>query len=146
FGNKSQSLYEAVKLLTGLDQLADIAEAARLITHRGQAFLKYAKQHGIELEERKFKESIAKAEEKAATAGFDISQLKALGQKNLGESLKTLSKDAATKAGEHFATLKAEIAEGMDTTKAAVRTKIEDAAAAARNILMQSVKAIPEFE
>ena len=29
FGNKSQSLYEAVKLLTGLDQLADIAEAAR---------------------------------------------------------------------------------------------------------------------
>jgi hypothetical protein len=146
FGNKSQSLYEAVKLLTGLDQLADIAEAARLINNRQQQFLKYAKQHGIELEERKFRESIAKAEEKAELAGLDISQLRTLGQKNLGESLKTQSKAASGKAAEHFATLKAEIAEGLDTTKTAVRTKIKNAAAAARAILTQGVKGILEFE
>ncbi len=146
FGNKSQSLYEAVKLLTGLDQLADIAETARLITHRAQPFLKYAKQQGVEIQEKKFNENITKAEEKGRAVGFDTSQLRILGQKNLGASLKALSAEASVKAGEHLATLQTEIAEGLDTAKPSVRDKIKNAAASARAILVQGVKSIPEFE
>jgi hypothetical protein len=146
FGNKSQSLYEAVKLLTGLDQLSDIAEAARLITHRAQPFLKYAKQQGVEREENKFDENVANAQKKAQSAGLDISGLRMLGQKHIGDSLRTSSKEAAAMAGEHLATLKAQIAEGLDTTKATARTAIREAAAGARAILNQGVKGIPEFE
>jgi hypothetical protein len=146
FGSKSQSLYEAVKRLTGLDQLADVAEAARLITHGAQPFLKYAKQNGIEFEERKFKDSIVKAEETAPSVGFDVSKLKMLGQKDLGSSLAKLSEDASIRAGEHLATLKAEIAEGLDTAKPDVRLKIKQATADARAILNQGVRGIPAFD
>ena len=146
FGKKSESLYEAVKLLTGLDQLADVAEAARLVAHGAQPFLKYAKQNGIEQEVKRFNDSIAKAEEQAASTGVDVSKLRTLGQNDLGIALAKLAKDASTKAGEHLATLKAEIAEGLDTAKSEVRNVIKQAVANARAILNQGEKTIPVFE
>src|SRR5262249_19048428 len=48
FGERGQSIYEAVKLLTGLDQLADIGEGAASFTHRAKRFLKYAADRGTE--------------------------------------------------------------------------------------------------
>ena len=38
FGEKSHSIYEAVKLLTGLDQLADIGEGAAGFSHKAKRF------------------------------------------------------------------------------------------------------------
>ena len=48
FGEKSGSLYEAVKMLTGLDQLADIADGCIQFTHNGRRFLKYGKENGLD--------------------------------------------------------------------------------------------------
>jgi hypothetical protein len=146
FGEKSQSLYEAVKLLTGLDQLANIAEAARLIGHGAQPFLKYAKQQGVDRQEAKFSENIAKAEAKAQTLGIDLSKCRILGQSGVVASLKEHSRTASLQASEHLATLKSEIAQGLDTATADARIKIKDAVASARAILNQGVKSIPEFE
>jgi hypothetical protein len=146
FGNKSQSLYEAVKLLTGLDQLADVSEAARLIGHKAQPFLKYAKQQGADRQEVEFNGAIAKAEAKATELGINLSACRTLGQKDVGKSLAEHSKTAAAKAAEYLATLKAEIADGLDVSQASVRIKIKDAVGAARAILNLGVKTIPEFQ
>jgi AAA domain len=146
FGNKSQSLYEAVKLLTGLDQLADIAEAARLIGHRAQPFLKYAKQQGADQLETSFAEAIARAEAKSQALDIDLAPCRTLGQKDVGATLAAHSKTAAARAAEYLATLKFEIASHLDVAQADARAKIKDAVGNARAILNLGVKTIPEFQ
>lgn len=146
FSNKSQSLYEAVKLLTGLDQLADIAEAARLLGHKAQPFLKYAKQQGADQLEAKFADVIAKAEAKANALGIDLVPCWTLGQKDIGATLAGHGKDAAEKAAQQLATLKSQIASNLDISQTATRAKIKDAVVSARAILNLGVKTIPEFQ
>jgi len=146
FGDRSHSLYEAVKLLTGLDQLSNIAEGAAIFTHGTRRFLKYAKDQGIERQKTKFDESIAKAEVKALEVAFDISALKTLGQKNVSVSLRNAAQEASDQAGEHLAKLKAEIAPGIDTTKVDDRAKVKRGVASARAILGQGTKGISAFE
>ncbi len=146
FGSKSQSIYEAVKLLTGLDQLSDIAEAARLLGNRAQPFLKYAKQQGADKQETTFADAIAKAEAKAKALGIDLAACRTLGKKDVGTTLNAHSHTAALKAAEHLATLKAEISDGLDIAQAAVRTMIKEAVGSARAILNLGVKTIPEFQ
>ena len=46
FGERSQSLHHALKLLTGLDRLASVAIGAGSFGHKAKRFLKYAKDHG----------------------------------------------------------------------------------------------------
>ncbi|MGE3450249.1 MAG: hypothetical protein AB7I06_02470 [Burkholderiales bacterium] len=146
FGEKSQSLYEAVKLLTGLDQLADMADGAARLTHRGQRFLKYAKDQGIDHQKSKFDENIVKATAKSQEVNIDISKLKVLGQKDLVKDLRDTAKAASDKAGTNLATLKTEIAPGIDTAKPDARAKIKRAVATARALIEQGTKGIAEFE
>ena len=146
FGSKSQSLYEAVKLLTGLDHLGDVAEAARLLTNKAQPFLKYAKQNGIEREEAKFRDNIRKIDEQAAIVGIDISNLRTLGPKTLASSLKDLADATSAKAGELLITIKAELADRLDIAKPQARTQIKQAVATARAILNLGTKDVPVFE
>ncbi len=47
-GEGSQPLYEAVKALTGLDQLGAVGDGAATFTHGARRFLKYAKDNGID--------------------------------------------------------------------------------------------------
>ncbi|MGH7100642.1 MAG: AAA family ATPase, partial [Stellaceae bacterium] len=47
FGERSRTIYEAVKLLTGLDQLAAIADGASNFAHRSKRFMRYAVDNGI---------------------------------------------------------------------------------------------------
>jgi hypothetical protein len=145
FGDKSQSLYEAVKQLTGLDHFSDIAEAARLLTHGGQNFLKYAKNNGIETQLKNFADSIDKAGKDCEVVGIDISGVKALGLKDLGKTLQKLSADASAKAAAHIATIQDEIAAGLDTEKPEVRARVKKAIADARSVLTQGVKDISVF-
>lgn len=146
FGEKSQSLYEAIKLLTGLDQLADIAEGAGRLTHKGQRFLKYARDQGIDVQKNKFDDNIGKAEAKAQELKVDISNLKTLGQKNLIKELRDAAKAASDQAGANLATLKTEIAATVDTDKSDGRAKIKRAVATARSLLEQGTKGIAVFE
>ncbi len=146
FGEKSQSLYEAIKLLTGLDQLADIADGSARFTHKGQRFLKYAKDQGIDLQKNKFDENIVKAEAKAQGLKVDISKMKVLGQKNLIKELRDAAKAASDQAGANLAKLKTEIAATIDTDKPDGRTKIKRAVATARALLEQGTRGVAVFE
>lgn len=146
FGDKSQSLYEGIKLLTGLDQLGDIADGAGKFGNKAQRFYKYAKDQGIEAVEATFATNIGKAEIHAKTLAIDISGLRTLGQKDLDKSLTDAAKSAAAQASDHIATLKTEIAEGLDTSVAAVRTQVKQAVESARAIAKLGVSGIVQFE
>lgn len=146
FGEKSGSLYEAVKMLTGLDQLADIADGCSQFTHSGRRFLKYGKDNGLDRWDTKFTEDMTKAEEKATALQFDLPEKRTLGVKTLVADLKQAATGASTEAGTHLATLKSEIAAAIDTSTAEGRTAVHNAVSSARTIVNQGTKAIPLFE
>ena len=146
FGNKSGSLYEAVKMLTGLDHLADIADACGEFTHHGRRFLKYGKDHGLERWKTKFTEEMAKAVEKADELQFVIPKQRNLGDKNLADDLKQAATCASTEAGTYLATLKSEIAATIDTTIVAGRKAVGSAVELARIAVKQGAKGTEIFD
>lgn len=146
FGDKSGSLYEAVKMLTGLDQLADIADGCIQFTHGGRRFLKYGKDKGLERWETKFTEEMAKAVEKADELQFVLPEKRTLGDETLVADLKQAATSASAEAGAHLATLKSEIAPAIDTTTAGGRTAVRHAVGAARATVNQGTKGTALFE
>ena len=139
FGDKSLSLYEGVKLLTGLDQLGDIADGASKLGSKAQRFYKYAKDQGIEVIEGAFATNIGKAEVHAKALTIDVSGLRTLGHKELSGALTDAAASAAAQASAHVATLKTEIAEGLDTSVAAVRKRVKQAVESARAVAQLGV-------
>lgn len=146
FGEKSQSVYEAVKLLTGLDQLSDIGEAAANFSHRGKRFLKYAQDNGIKNLETKIENALLQAIEKARDAEFGFAPKYKLGDKDYSTELRKIAGSAAKKAADHFSVLKMEIGKELDIEKTEDRAAIISAADEARGILQQSTFGIPVFE
>ena len=142
FGDKSGSLYEAVKMLTGLDQLADIAEGCNRFTHGGRLFLKYGKDNGLEHWHTKFTEEMAKAVEKADELHFVLPEKRALGGKMLVADIKQAAASSSAEEGTHLATLKSEIAPAIDTTTAEGRMAVRSAVGTARVIVNQGTKSI----
>ncbi|WP_407116352.1 ATP-binding protein [Bradyrhizobium sp. LMG 9283] len=63
FGKSSLTLYEAVKQLTGLDRLSDIADGCAAFGAANRKFMKYAKDNRIDLHENRFYENIEKAKQ-----------------------------------------------------------------------------------
>lgn len=146
FGEKSLSLYEAVKVLTGLDQLADIADGAAKFGNKAQRFFKYAKDQGIEAIEGQFSTNMGKAEVFAKALEIDLSKLRTLGKEGLDSSLTETAKKAGDQASEHIATLKYEIADGLDTSNSTVRTQVKRAVESARTVAALGAKEIVQFE
>ena len=103
FGSKSASLYEAMKMLTGLDQLADIALGASAFCNRGRRFLKYAKDKGVARLETSFATDLGKARELAEDTELTISEDFTLGGETLLDNLKELADAASTQAGDFLA-------------------------------------------
>ena len=145
-GDKSGSLYEAVKMLTGLDQLSDIADGCSQFTHGGRRFLKYGKDNGLEQWQNTFTEKMAKAMEKADESQFVMPKKWTLGSKTLVADVKQSATSASTEAGTHLATLKSEIAPLIDTTSADGRTTVRNAVGKARATVSQGTKGIALFE
>ena len=147
FGDKSGSLYEAVKMLTGLDQLSDIAEGcSSQFTHGGRRFLKFGKDNGLDRWNTKFTEEMAKAVEKAEELHFVLPEKRFLGGNTLVADIKKAAAGASALAGEHLVTLKSKIAPSIDTTTTAGRAAVRDAVSTARVIVNQGTKSIPLFE
>ena len=145
FGAKSGSLYDAMKMLTGLDQLADISQGAGAFTNKGRRFLKYAKDRGIDRLERSFSDDLAKARELAQETQLTIAENLALGNKNLAEQLQKLSDTASTEAGKFLAILKSDITEDVDLSATDGRKKLSRAVNSARDVIEQKTKGIPLF-
>lgn len=146
FGEKSQSLYEAVKMLTGLDQLADIAEGCSQFTHAARKFLRYGKDNGIDGFKTNFDETMAKAKVKAQELNFRLPDDCALDDKNVVQDLEASAASASTEAGTHLATLKSEISRDIDTTAPAGRLRVRNAVATARAVANQGTNGIAAFE
>ena len=133
-------------MLTGLDQLADIAEGCSQFTHGGRRFLKYGKDKGLERWATKFTEDITKAATKAEELQFVLLENRTLGGKTLVADLKQAATGASTEAGAHLATLKSEIAPAIDTETGEGRTVVRNAVGMARAIVNQGTKGIGLFE
>jgi len=145
FGEKSQSLYEAVKVLTGLDQLADIADGCGNFTHNGRRFLKYGKENGIESFKQRFEEKVAHAKAKASELNFAFQYEVAIDTPNIVKVLKDAAASASIQAGTHLATLKSEIAAAVDTAKPQGRTDVRNAVSTARGVVNQKTNGVSIF-
>ena len=97
FGSRSASLYDAIKMLTGLDQLADIAQGAGAFSNRGRRFLKYARDKGINRFESNFRTDLAKARDLVPNTELTIPEDLELGDEKLLERLQNLSTPRPTR-------------------------------------------------
>ena len=146
FGDRSQSIYEAVKLLTGLDQFADIGEGAANFTHKAKRFLKYGSDNGLQAIETRLDLLLTRAVEEAPKAAFELKISGKRTDKEFGKELRDIAKRASTLAGTHLSILASDVAGGLDTNKLEDRTKIKNAVTAARGILQQGVRGVTAFE
>ena len=145
FGSRSASLYEAMKMLTGLDRLADIALGAAAFTNRGRRFLKYARDKGIDQLENSFSTVLGKARERAQHTQMTLADDLELGHDKLLERLQSLSDIASTEAGELLALLRSDIAGDVDLSSIEDRKKLSRAVNSARDVAVQKTKGVPLF-
>lgn len=146
FGDRSESIYEAVKLLTGLDQLADIGESAGNFTHKSKRFLKYGQDNGIQAIETKMELLLKRAAEEAVKAAFELNISAKREDKDFSKELREIATRASAQAGTHLSILTSDVASGLYTNKPEDRTKIRNAVSAARGVLQQGLKGITVFE
>ena len=146
FGSKSASLYEAMQMLTGLDQLSAIALGAGAFSNKGRRFLKYAKDQGINRLENGFETDLGKAREFAENTQLTISEHLALGDEKLLETLQQLSGTASTEAGKLLALLKSDIVEDIDLSSIEGRQRLSRAVNSARDVVAQKTKGVPLFD
>ena len=145
FSPKSQTLYDALKMLTGLDQLSSLATGAATMKNRARKFLKYAKESGAEGHARDFVHAMTTAKEHAGETKLDLSKDYKLGDDNLAEDLTELETSASTQAGVALGVLKTEISPSLDLTKTSDRTRLNDAVFAARQFVREGMKGVPLF-
>lgn len=145
FGERSRSIYDAVKLLTGLDQLAAIAEGAANFTHRSKRFLKYALDKGGDTIAARLEAALERASQTAVTIDFDLKVAGKREDKGYAQELRDIANRASNQAAEHLGVLTSEIASTLDTTNAEDRVKIKSAVNSARAILGDSSKGVEVF-
>ena len=146
FEDKSRSLYEAVKMLTGLDQLADIAEGCGQITHRGRRFLKYGRDNGLEAQEGRFNEEMTRAVEKAGELQFEFPNHLRLGNDGLVTDLTKAADRASTGAGARLETLRGRIDRTIDIATTNGRKAVSEAVGMARAIVKRGGKISELFD
>lgn len=146
FGSKSQTLYQALKMLTGLDQLAAIGIGAAGFGHGAKRFLKYAKDNGIDGYERDFKTCLERAREQTKDTTIDLTKEYQLGAEKLIEELTAIEEDASTRAGAALSLLKEEIAPDIDVDDADARTRLNNGVSKARVYVSEGADGVPLFK
>lgn len=127
FGDKSQSLYDAVKLLTGLDQLSDIADGCGNFTHAGRRFLKFGKDNGIDGFATRFEENIERGTAKAKELSFVLPADFKISDTDIVKSLRDVAESASSDAAAHLESLKSEIDSKIDISTQESRARIRAA-------------------
>lgn len=145
FGERSQSIYDAVKLLTGLDQFAAIAEGAANFAHRSKRFLKYSLDQGGEAIAARLDAALESASESAIDVGFELSFASKREDTAYAQELRDSAKAASDQAANHLSVLTSEIAPALDTANADDRAKVMAAVNSARAILGDSSKGVDVF-
>jgi len=145
FGDRSQSLYQALKMLTGLDQLAAVASGAGNLGHKSKRFLKYAKDNGADALAVSFNTSIEQAKIYAEGTSIEFADEYELGSDDLVDRLTVIEADATTKAGAALAVLKTEIATILDLENVNDRNRLNAAVSTARVHMEEGHKGLPLF-
>ncbi|PRD49978.1 ATP-binding protein [Phyllobacterium myrsinacearum] len=145
FGQQSQPLFVAVRSLTGLDQLADIADGAANFGHAARRFLKFAKDSGIEVQKVKFENAAKSATAKAVEGGVTNFKIGKLGDQGLSATLAGLADQYAKSAAESLGRIKDEISASVDLSTTDGRKTVAAAINTARSILGQGGKGIDLF-
>ena len=146
FGERSQSLHHALKLLTGLDQLTSVAIGAGVISHKAKRFLKYAKDNGADGLERDYTHNMTHAKGLVEATGIDLSAPLELGEDNLIKTLAEIEKEASNRAAEALTTLATEISPSIDLAKASDRQSLNKAVIRARHSLDTSLQNVSLFQ
>ncbi len=146
FGKSSDSLYDAVKQLTGLDQLADIADGCSAFGNANRRFMKYAKDQYIDKYVERFNENTAVASQLAERFDIKIPDNITLAAENAGEIIRRAAEEASKAAGTHLVILKSEIPATVDTATVEGRSAVKAAVNAARGLVSQATKSITLFQ
>jgi hypothetical protein len=146
FGERSQTIYEAVKLLTGLDQLAAIAEGATNLSHKSKRFMKYAVDSGAPAIDARMNLLLDRANEEAKKAGFTLKINGKREDKSYAQELRDIAKKVSQQAATHLSVIVSEISGALDINNSDDRTTIKNAVGAARGILQNSSKGVVVFE
>ncbi len=146
FGDRSTPLYEALKMLTGLDRLVSVAVGAGGLSHKSKRFLKYAKDNDADRYERDFTHNLNQAKELAETGPVDLTENYRLGADTLLEKLQTIERRASEKAGASLDLLKTEIAPTLDLSGTEDRDRLNKAVGSARHTVGEGAKAVPLFD
>jgi hypothetical protein len=146
FGEGSHSLFSAVKRLTGLDQLSDIAQGvANQFAHNGRQFLRYAKEQRIELHRSSFDENIRIIKEKTNHLGVDLTLVESIQNSDIEINLSRLESTCSTEAAKQLDILKTEVAAALDLSKASDRERIRTSVATAKVLLEERTDLVPVF-
>lgn len=146
FGGRSETIYEAVKLLTGLDQLAAIADGASNFANGAKRFMKFAVDHGIQAIEARMKLYLDRAAEEAKKANFDLRISGRREDKEYARGLRDTATRGAEQAAAHLGVLASDIASDLNTANADDRAKVKDAVGLARGILQEPFKGVTIFD
>ena len=145
FGEKSKDLYQAIRMLTGLDQLADLATGAGNLMHKSKRFLKYAKDMGVDEIEEAFEKCIREARDTAESTSISLDQNYSLSADNLAERLTSLETRASEKARKVLAVVKTEIAASFNFEDPRERKRLIVAVKEARDDIDEGLKGLPFF-
>lgn len=145
FGEKSQTLYQAVKILTGLDQLGLIGDGAANFTHGARRFLKYAKDHGIERIESEYKGRIKVVNEQVKDIDLNVDKIQYIHTNGVDELLKDLIETVSLKAAELADILKTEVADDIDLSSPEGRKKVTEAVGDARSVAKRAATDVRAF-
>jgi len=145
FGDRSQSLYEAVKALTGLDQLGAIGDGAAALTHGARKFLKYAKDQGLAQIGATYERQVSVAIEKSKTIEIDLSDIVKINKADITESLEKLIDKMSKSAGEFAKTLDSVVSNNIDLSQHQGRKVVSDAVGVAREVAKRASEKVKAF-
>ena len=145
FGDRSYDLYQAIKMLSGLDKLADIATGASNLTHKSRKFLRYAKDKGIEAIENDFDNYVSKFSKIAEENYVSVLGNFELGAVGLIDLLETVEAEASNKASVALDTLNTEIDASLKLENIKDRNRLDKAVMQAHLHIDEGGKRIPLF-
>lgn len=145
FGEKSQTLYQAVKILTGLDKLGLIGEGVENFTHGARRFLKYAKDQGVERIENEYIRRIQVVNEQVKDIDLNVKNIQYVHTKDVGKNLKNLLNDVSLKSAELADILKNDVSNDIDLSTLEGRQQVIEAVGDARAVAKRAADDVKAF-
>jgi hypothetical protein len=133
-------LTDAVKKLTGLDEVSALGLLSGDLNHGAKEYLRYSKNQGIEEQQRKFQ--AAAVETKRLLATVNINLLPYVAADTIEESgpVATLEKSVVSKAGDLTAALAEDLLSTIDLGEPKIQRDLQNALQKAKDVLSNGLK------